>query len=247
MSPGLCYFIIFNFQFSIKKMHPVISALERQRRGSAGRVFALIADRNRSLRHIIVDYIARLQRKNTPCGQAAVFTASPADRHHFRTIPHVKFFSPRRPNSIRGQTFQQIIIDGADRYAPSVPYYRGPFSQLPYSCFPTLPDRGGILIIIGNPFRTGRNHFRHFWKQVMHSGAFLMIDPGELVARSAMLAQKTRHAIASRPPRLFSIHNFQFSIIQYINPGKSPDHFNIRSPHLSSLTVIPSSAPRLRA
>ncbi len=105
------------------------------------------------------------------------------------------------------------------------------------------------MIILGDPFRPGHNHYRRYWKQMAASEAFLLIDP-QTLAEQAAERRRTLTAIrAARSAKLShrSTHKTQPTTLQtYTFLFYAAETSTLKTPDIV-LPKIPTSAPRLRA
>lgn len=127
-----------------------------------------------------------------------------ARRSDLYAIPRALFFSARNPNTIRGSTFSQLLIDRADTISPSRPYHSGVFTVLPGACYPSLPYNAPyVCLILGDPYRVKRNHFRRYWLKLARDNpeCILCRPEAELAERRARLLAKRIARKASTPPR----------------------------------------------
>ena len=127
-----------------------------------------------------------------------------ARRGDLFAIPRAYFFSARNPDSLRGVTFSQLLIDRADTIAPSRPYWRGIFTIIPRACYPALPlNAPHVCLILGDPYRRRRNHFRRYWLHLARSNPdCLLLRPDADLAAARARALAARRALDLRRRRL---------------------------------------------
>ena len=127
-----------------------------------------------------------------------------ARRGDLFAIPRALFFSARNPDSLRGVTFSQLLIDRADTIAPSRPYWCGIFTVLPAACYPALPLAGPyVCLILGDPYHRRHNHFRRYWLHLARSNPdCILLEPDVDLAARRSRALAARRAIDLRRRRL---------------------------------------------
>lgn len=95
----------------------------------------------------------------TPKNLSSLHSSSP-----LHAIPRALFFTGRTPYATHGMTYEQVLILDADLISPSRPYWNSTLEKIISSTVMGLSmGSGSVCIIVGNPERRRRNHFRRHW------------------------------------------------------------------------------------